>query len=89
MSKDGKKIAKGQPRSRYLVDTDDVKCSKRLLTYNSKAQAESGFNNSWFYSAGGYTEDDLEAVEVEEDKNMLVTITLEDRFSVKRKELKN
>lgn len=65
MSKDRKFIAKGTPRSRYLVEVSDIKCNKRFLTYSSKGMAESGFNNSFFYGSRGMTADDLEAVEVE------------------------
>jgi hypothetical protein len=62
VSKDRKKIAKGVPRNRYLWDIDDKKDKKRILTYKSKGMAESGFKNSWFFSSGKYTEEDLEAI---------------------------
>lgn len=67
MSKDRKIIAKGVPRSRALVEVSNLKDNKRILTYNSKKLAESGFNNSWFNtqyntSEKRYEEEDLEAV---------------------------
>ena len=68
MSKDRKVIAKGTPRNRELVFTDDLKDKKRLLTYSSKGMAESGFTKSFFYQykiGTKYTSDDLEAVQVE------------------------
>ena len=67
MSKDRKVIAKGIPRSRYLVPLDDGTINKRLLTYSSKKRAESGFKNSWFYRRGiavNYKEEDLEAIKI-------------------------
>jgi hypothetical protein len=49
MSKDRKFIAKGIPRSRYLMSVDDP-TEMRLLTYSSKGRAEAGFKSSGFYS---------------------------------------
>lgn len=49
MSKDRKFIAKGVPRSRYLVGVDEPS-EMRLLTYSSKGRAEAGFKSSGFYS---------------------------------------
>lgn len=70
MTKDRKRIAKGTPRSRYMVDFDDEEDKKRYLTYSSKGKAESAFKRNGFYE---FYEDDrekfLEAVEV--------TITME------------
>lgn len=77
MSKDRKIVAKGTPRNRCLVLTEDVKCKKRLLTYSSKGMAESGFNNNWFYEydlpldSKHYKREDLEAVEVKMSVNTL------------------
>jgi len=62
MSKDGKKIAKGVPRHRYLVDVDNISDTKRIIIYPSKKKAEAGFTSSWFYDAKGYTETDMMAV---------------------------
>lgn len=63
MTKDRKYIAKGTPRSRYLISVDDIKDKKRFLTYSSKGKAEAGFRDSGFY---GYSasDDELEAVAV-------------------------
>lgn len=63
MTKDRKKIAKGVPRNRYLVDVDDEKDNKRVLTYASKGVAQA--NSYGFYGQSGYTESDMEAVEAE------------------------
>jgi hypothetical protein len=73
MSKDRKFVAKGTPRNRELVRTDDVKDTKRYLTYSSKAKAEAGYTVSGFYGMHqleGYSyslpiSDFLEAVECE------------------------
>ena len=46
---DRKFIAKGVPRSRYLVAIDDEKDKKRIMTYASKGRAEAGFRTSFFY----------------------------------------
>lgn len=64
MSKDRKVIAKGTPRNRELISVDAKKDKKRFLTYSSKGKAEAGFRDSFFYGAGKYTREDLEAVEV-------------------------
>jgi len=72
MSKDRKFVAKGTPRSRYLVSVDDEKDKKRFLTYTTKAKAENGFKKSWFYCAGDITRHDLEAVEVSVTINEIV-----------------
>lgn len=50
MSKDRKWVAKGTPRSRYLIPVDDAKDTKRLLTYSSKSKAENAFHTDGFYS---------------------------------------
>lgn len=65
MTKDGKKIAKGVPRNRYLIDVDDKTDKKRILTYRSKAKAEAGFTVSGFHGGREYCKDDYEAVEAE------------------------
>lgn len=73
MSKDRTLVAKGTPRNRELVRTDDVKDTKRYLTYSSKAKAEAGYKVSGFYgmhqlndfSYGKSLSDFLEAVECE------------------------
>lgn len=65
MTKDGKKIAKGVPRNRYLIDIEDKTDKKRILTYGSKAKAEAGFRMSRFYGGYEYNEEDYEAVEAE------------------------
>jgi hypothetical protein len=62
MSKDGKMVAKGTPRNRCLVAIKE-KNKLRFLTYSSKGMAEAGFRNNWFYGAGSYKPEDLEAVE--------------------------
>lgn len=63
MTKDGKKIAKGVPRNRHLIDVNDEKDNKRVLTYSSKGVAEA---NSWgFYGQENYKINDIEAVEAE------------------------
>lgn len=63
MTKDRKMIAKGVPRSRYLIPIDNVEDNKRVITYSSKGVAEA---NAWgFYGASEYKEDDVEAVEAE------------------------
>jgi hypothetical protein len=72
MSKDRQFVAKGTPRNRELVRTDDKKDGKRFLTYTSKGRAEAGFKTSGFYgqrqlpgySGGRYLDEWLEAVEV-------------------------
>ena len=72
MSKDRQYIARGTPRNRYLVRTDDDKNIMRYLTYSTKGKAEAGFKVSGFYGqnilTGSYGIDDLspwlEAVEV-------------------------
>lgn len=48
MSRDGKLVAKGTPRNRYIHHIDE-KNKKRLLTYRSKGVAESAFKNCGFY----------------------------------------
>ena len=63
MTKDRKRIAKGVPRDRWIIDMSNKKDKKRILTYNSKAKAEAAFKRSGFY--GGRPDDQLEAVEVE------------------------
>ncbi len=72
MSKDRQVIAKGVPRSRYLICVNDTKDKKRILTYPSRGYAESAFKNSYFYDGYSkfgdetrkvYKADDLEAVE--------------------------
>lgn len=65
MTKDGKKIAKGVPRNRHLIDVDDKTDKKRILTYGSKAKAEAGFTVSGFYGGYDYCKDDYEVVEAE------------------------
>ncbi len=65
MTKDGKKIAKGVPRNRYLVDVEDKTDKKRILTYASKAKAEAGFTVSGLYGGHDYNKEDFEAVEAE------------------------
>lgn len=62
MSKDRKYIAKGTPRSRHIVEVENTKCNKRVLTYSSKGVAESGFRNNGFYNQNNI---ELEAVECE------------------------
>ncbi len=69
MSKDRKFIAKGTPRSRYLVEVNNTKCKKRYMTYSSKGMAESAFMNNGFYGQS-VSKSDLEAVEC----NMNLTI---------------
>jgi len=64
VSKDREVIGKGIPRNRYLCRIDDVKDKKRILTYASKAKAESAFIDSWFYSSGKYRPEDMEAIKV-------------------------
>lgn len=71
MTKDRKYIARGTPRDRYLVPIKND--AKRLLTYNSKGKAESGFKVSGFYGQHellkkfglGNIQQLVEAVEVE------------------------
>ena len=65
MTKDEKKIAKGVPRNRYLIDIGDKSDKKRILTYGSKSKAEAGFRVSGFYGGSEYDEKDYEAVEAE------------------------
>ena len=48
MSKDEKLIAEGVPRNRYICHIGE-KTNKRILSYNSKKKAESGFKDSGFY----------------------------------------
>jgi len=64
MSKDRKMIAKGTTRNRYLVEVDNLKDKKRYITYSSETKAKVGFKNSFFFNAGNYLPEDLEAVEV-------------------------
>ena len=47
LSDDGKLIAKGTPRNRYIWHIDEDN-KKRLLTYRSKKVAESAFKNNGF-----------------------------------------
>ena len=62
MSTDRKKVAKGTPRNRCLINVDDKKDKKRYLTYSSKRMAEAAFGNGLgFYN----NQDNLEAVECE------------------------
>lgn len=64
MSKDRKKIAKGVPRNRYLVDVDDTTDKKRILTYSSEKIAYGNSHNGvGFY--GMVDENLLEPVKVE------------------------
>lgn len=75
ISKDRKVIAKGTPRNRCLIEINNKKDNKRVLTYASKGVAESAFTNgNGFYNEGileGYNHNDddlsdyLEAVECE------------------------
>lgn len=65
MSKDRKWVAKGVPRYRCLVEVDDKKNWQRILTYDSKGMAESGFKNNWFYGPHHLEPKDVEAVEME------------------------
>lgn len=60
MSKDRSIIAKGTPRNRYLCKINES--NKRILTYQSKAKAESAFKNNGFY--GGYNHVELEVVKM-------------------------
>lgn len=52
MSKNRTLVAKGTPRNRELVRVDNLKDTKRYLTYSSKGKAESGFKISGFYGEG-------------------------------------
>lgn len=73
MSKDRKWIAKGIPRSRYLIKVDDKKDSKRILTYSSKRKAEAGFKLNSFYGAHRFDEKEhLEAVRCELTLNEII-----------------
>lgn len=49
MSTDRKWIAKGVPRSRYLVEMEDKKDKKRIITYCSEKKAINGYELSGFY----------------------------------------
>ena len=63
MSKDRQYVAKGTPRNRRLVKTDDPKDKKRFLTYSSEGMARAGFSSGLgFY---GPNDLELEAVECE------------------------
>lgn len=48
MSTDRKLIAKGTPRNRALIEVDNIKDKKRILTYASRGKAESAFKISGF-----------------------------------------
>jgi hypothetical protein len=65
VTKDRKMIAKGVPRSRYLIPIDDESDKKRILTYTSKNKAIAGYKGLGFYGMKGYTEGDLEAIPVQ------------------------
>jgi hypothetical protein len=75
MSKDRKYVAKGTPRNRYMISTEDRKCKKRYITYSSKGMAEAGFKCSGFYGdvkpIGTDPVDYYEAVECEMTLNLL------------------
>lgn len=62
MTKDNKMIAKGVPRSRYLIPVDDKKDNKRIITYSSEGKAnanKTGFYGQW---TNGYTDEDMKTV---------------------------
>lgn len=60
MSSDMLYIAKGTPRNRHIVSVLNEKDNKRVLTYTTKAKAESAFTDFGFF--GGK---DLELIAVE------------------------
>jgi hypothetical protein len=63
MSKDRQYVAKGTPKNRSLVKTDNPKDKKRFLTYSSEGMARAGFSSGLgFYGPDGL---ELEAVECE------------------------
>lgn len=64
MDKDRKVIAKGVPRSRYLIPVDDENDKKRLLYYDTKGRAESAFKVSGFWNDDWLNPYELEAVPV-------------------------
>ena len=61
MTKDRKKIAKGTPRNRELIDIDNKNDKKRYLTYTSENTAKRGYTGVWFAGAHDYSEEDMEA----------------------------
>lgn len=72
VSKDETLIAKGIPRNRHLVPISDDTDKKRIMYYDSKKKAESGFKVSGFYNddywceeKGEYIKHPLKAIEVE------------------------
>lgn len=66
MDKDRIVIAKGVPRSRYLVAVDDEKDKKRILYYDSENKARAGFSTGFFTETNKrWHEYDLEPVKVE------------------------
>ncbi|HUV85170.1 MAG TPA: hypothetical protein VMV86_05625 [Methanosarcinales archaeon] len=66
MTKDRKRIAKGTPRNRHMVDLDDETDKKRYLTYSSPCKAYSAFVTNGFYGVNNNQRQNLlEVVEVE------------------------
>lgn len=64
MSLDRTRIAKGVPRSRYMIPLADTKDKKRILTYSSENMAKAAFSNGLgFY--GQDRDEQFEAVEAE------------------------